>query len=39
MTEKQNPENGFKQKKKEEEEMWYLPHKVSVLKKLKVCVR
>lgn len=38
MTEKQNPENDFKQTKKKEE-MWYLLHKVSVLKKLKVCVR
>lgn len=28
-----------KQKKKRKEEMWYLLHKVSVLKKLKVCVR
>lgn len=39
MTEKQNPENDFKQTKKKKEEMWYLLHKVSVLKKLKVCVR
>lgn len=39
MTEQQNPENDFKQtKKKRKEEMWYLMHKVSVLKKLKVCV-
>lgn len=34
MTEQQNPENDFKQtKKKRKEEMWYLMHKVSVLKK------
>lgn len=40
ITEKQNPENGFKQQQKtKKKEMWYLLHKLSVCKKLKVCVR